>query len=81
MQHIKVPVWLELRPANDANWRRFADDEATLAAAEHRARAMIQCKIVTPEGVRIVWSPRDERAPAPTYTARDLAEFARLGRQ
>lgn len=71
MQHIKVPFRLELRPANDANWRRFADDEATLAAAEHRARAMIQCKIVTPDGVRIVWSPRDERAPATVLCSAD----------
>lgn len=74
-----MPLWLELRPANDTDWRRLDEDEASLVAAEERARAMIVCKIVTPEGIRIVWSPEEERSPARRLSAVDVAEFALAG--
>lgn len=55
-----LPFWLETRPANDApenvEWRRFGEDTQSLVEAEDRARAVIRCKVVTPDGVRIVWS-------------------------
>jgi hypothetical protein len=61
-----LSFWLETRPANDAPdnaaWRRYSEDLESLAQAEERARAIIRCKVVTPDGVRIVWTPgaRDE---------------------
>jgi hypothetical protein len=71
-----VPLWLELRPANDTDWRRLDEDEASLVAAEERARAMVVCKIVTPDGVRIVWAPAEEQSPARRITEADLALIA-----
>lgn len=47
----------ELAPANDVDPRRIDEDEATLVAVEERARAMVRYVIVTPEGVRTVWTP------------------------
>ncbi len=74
-----MPCFIELKPANDTDWRRLEDDEATLLAAEERARAMIVCKIVTPDGVRIVWSPRRESTPARRMGERELADLALIG--
>jgi len=74
-----VSVWLELKPANDVDWRRLEEDEATLVAAEERARAMIRCKVVTPDGVRIVWSPGVQPRLARRIGERDLAELAIIG--
>lgn len=72
-------MWLELRPANDVDWRRLEEDEASLVAAEERARAMIQCKVVTPDGVRIVWSPGVQPRLARRIAPSDLAELALIG--
>ncbi len=74
-----MPCFIEIRPANDTDWRRLDEDEATLLAAEERARAMIQCKIVTPEGIRIIWSPREERPLARALGSRELADLALIG--
>jgi hypothetical protein len=56
-----LSFWLETRPANDAPdnaaWRRYSEDLQSLVEAEDRARAIIRCQVVTPEGVRIVWTP------------------------
>jgi hypothetical protein len=56
-----LSLWLETRPANDApdnaEWRRYSEDLQSLAEAESRAAAIIRCKVVTPDGVRIVWTP------------------------
>lgn len=56
-----MSLWLETRPANDAPenaaWRRYSEDLQSLAEAEERARAIIRCRVVTPDGVRIIWSP------------------------
>jgi len=67
-----LPFWLETRPANDtpASWKRFGEDTQSLVEAEERARAIIRCKVVTPEGVRVMWSPGvlprgTPRQPAP----------------
>lgn len=63
-----MSFWLETRPANDAPdnaaWRRYSEDLQSLVEAEDRARAIIRCQVVTPEGVRIVWTPGD-RGEAP----------------
>lgn len=72
-------LWLELKPANDVDWRRLDEDEASLVAAEERARAMIQCKIVTPDGVRIVWSPGAQPRPVRRIDARELTDLAVIG--
>lgn len=74
-----VPCFIELKPANDTDWRRLDEDEASLVAAEERATAMIRCKIVTPEGVRIVWTPGVVPRSARRLTDRDLAELAFIG--
>lgn len=74
-----VAIWLELRPANDVDWRRLEEDEASLVEAEERARAMVQCKVVTPDGVRIVWSPGVQPRLARRIAPSDLAELALIG--
>lgn len=71
-----MPCFLELKPANDTDWRRLDEDEESLVAAEERARAMIACKIVTPEGVRVVWTPGIMPRTARRLSERDLAELA-----
>jgi hypothetical protein len=76
-----VPCFIELRPANDVDWRRIEEDEASLLAAEERARAMIACKVVTPDGVRIVWSPGVQPRLARRIGEHELAEFAIGGRR
>lgn len=45
----------ELQAANDNDGRHHREDEASLVAAQERSRAMVVCKIVTPEGVQTVW--------------------------
>lgn len=74
-----MSVWLEIQPANDVDWRRLDEDEASLVAAEERARAMIQCKVVTPDGVRIVWSPGVQPRLARRIDSRQLADLALIG--
>lgn len=74
-----MPLFIELKPANDVDWRRLEEDEASLVAAEERARAMIQCKIVTPDGVRIVWSETDSPRGARRLGEVELTELALIG--
>lgn len=40
---------------------------------------MIQCKVVTPDGVRIVWSPGVQPRLARRIDARELAHLAVIG--
>jgi len=75
----RVPCFIEIKPANDTDWRRLDEDEASLVAAEERARAMIVCKIVTPDGVRIMWSPGRQASMARALGARELADLALIG--
>lgn len=70
-----MACFIELRPANDTDWRRLEEDEASLLAAEERARAMITCKVVTPDGVRIVWSPGVRPRSANDIGAHELARM------
>lgn len=76
-----MPLWLELCPANDTDWRRLDEDEASLVAAEERARAMIVCKIVTPDGVRIVWEPGGDAPADHPVGVHELVAILRAGGQ
>lgn len=70
-----MPVWLEVKVAND-NWQRTPEDIDSLEQAEACARAMIVCGVVTPEGVRIMWAADADSAPR--ARAIDVADWGLL---
>jgi len=70
-----MAVWLEIKAANDNQWRA-GEDLASLEQAEECARAMIICGVVTPDGIHIVWSP--DAYGAPRARAIDAADWGLL---
>lgn len=51
-------IRLDIKPANDGEWQP-TPPLTSLGEAEARARTLIACGYVTPDGVRIMYCPDD----------------------